>query len=468
MSLFGLFEQRSLENPAQPLTSEAVAEYLGAAPNESGMAVTERSSLHMPAVWRSVALIAGVSAHLPLHTYVPGTRDRAKSPLLADPHPEMTPLELWRLQYVHRVLWGNGYLQKVRNRAGVVVELWPLMPDRVRVGKVKPDDLLPSGKVFEVTDDWGVSHAMTPREVLHIPGLGYDGITGCSPVRLASEGIGLAQSAEKTAARLFGKGNIMAGVLQTEQRLQPDQADALKKRWAAKMGGWRNSQEIAVLDSGASFQTVTMPYKDAQFLESREFQNTEIARMFGVPLFLLMETAKSTSWGTGLEQQAGAWVVFDLGPTWLAPTEQRITKELLLGGQYAKYSVQGLLRGDSSARATFYRAMRDVGAFSADDVRGFEELPPLPVGKGGDVYLQPTYMAPLGVNPLAPDEPSAARARETIRLLPADAQLPAAVRAAALLAQAQRLLTLGEEPDPTEPVTEPEEGNDEDPDEDND
>ncbi|MFE9923278.1 phage portal protein [Streptomyces sp. NPDC005774] len=466
MSLFGLFEQRSLENPAQPLTSEAVAEYLGAVPNESGTSVTERSSLHMPAVWRSVALIAGVSAHLPLHTYVPGTRDRTKAPLLADPHPEMTPLELWRLQYVHRVLWGNGYLQKVRNRAGVVVELWPLMPDRVRVGKVKPDDLLPSGKVFEVTDDWGTTHAMTPREVLHIPGLGYDGMTGCSPVRLAAEGIGLAQSAEKTAARLFGKGNIMAGVLQTEQRLQPDQADAVKKRWAAKMGGWRNSQEVAVLDSGLSFQTVTMPYKDAQFLESREFQNTEIARMFGVPLFLLMETAKSTSWGTGLEQQAGAWVVFDLGPTWLAPTEQRITKELLLGSQYAKYSVQGLLRGDSSARATFYRAMRDVGAFSADDIRGYEELPPLPAGKGGDVHLQPTYMAPLGVNPLAREEPAAARARETIRLLSADGRLPAAVRAAELLAEAQRLLTVGEEPDPTDP-TEPEEGPD-DPDEDDD
>ncbi|MEU0109516.1 phage portal protein [Streptomyces sp. NPDC006251] len=468
MSLFGLFEQRSLENPALPLTSEAVAEYLGAVPNESGTTVTERTSLHMPAVWRSVALIAGVSAHLPLHTYVQGTRDRAKAPLLADPHPELTPLELWRLPYVHRVLWGNGYLQKVRNRAGVVVELWPVMPDRVRAGKVKPDDLLPSGKVFEVTDDWGVQHAMTSREILHIPGLGYDGITGCSPVRLAAEGIGLAQSAEKSAARLFGKGNIMAGVLQTEQRLNPDQADALKKRWAAKMGGWRNSQEIAVLDSGASFNTVTMPYKDAQFLESREFQNTEIARMFGVPLFLLMETAKSTSWGTGLEQQAGAWVVFDLAPTWLSPTEQRITKELLPANQYAKYSVQGLLRGDSSARATFYRAMRDVGAFSSDDIRGFEDLPPLPAGKGGDVYLQPTYMAPLGVNPLAPDAPSAARAREAITLLAGHEQLPAVPRAAALLAEAARLLGAIEAPQEIDPAPEPEEGTDEDPDEDND
>ncbi|MGW1039335.1 phage portal protein [Streptomyces sp. NPDC002547] len=466
MSLFGLFEQRSLESPAQPLTSEAVAEYLGAVPNESGVSVTERSSLHMPAVWRSVALISGVSSALPLHPYVRGTRDKAASPLLDDPHPELTSLELWRLPYVHRVLWGNGYLQKVRNRAGVISELWPVMPDRVRVGRVKPDDLLPSGKVFEVTDDWGTVHAMTSREILHIPGLGYDGVTGCSPVRLAAEGIGLAQAAEKSAARLYGKGNVMAGVLQTEQRLNADQADALKKRWAAKMGGWRNHQEVAVLDSGATFQTVTMPYKDAQFLESREFQITEVARMFGVPLFLLMETAKSTSWGTGLEQQAGAWVVFDLAPTWLSPTEQRITKELLPANQYAKYSVQGLLRGDSSARATFYRAMRDVGGFSADDVRALEEMPPLPAGKGGDVYLQPTYMAPLGTNPLAPDAPPAARARETITLLQGHGQLPAPVRAAALLAEAARLLAAPVEPLEIEPA--PEEGEEDDPDEDND
>lgn len=451
MSLFGMFEQRSLESPAQPLTSEAVAEYLGAARGESGMAVTERSSLHMPAVWRSVALISGVSSALPLHTYYAGTKDRATSALLANPHPEMTPLELWRLVYVHRVLWGNGYQQKIRNRAGVIVELHPLMPDRVRVGKVKPDDILPSGKVFEVTDDWGAVHALTTREILHTPGLGYDGQTGCSPVRLAAEAIGLAQAAEKTAARQFGKGNIMSGVLQTEQRLTAGQADALKKRWMAKMAGFRNSHEIPVLDSGAQFNTVTMPYKDAQFLESREFEVVEIARMFGVPQFLLMSTEKSTSWGTGLEQQAQGWITFDLAPTWLTPTEQRINKELLPASQYAKYAVQGLLRGDSSARATFYRALRDVGAFSADDIRAYEDLPPLPAGKGGDVYLQPTYMAPLGINPLAPDE------------------VPAPVRAAALLAEAQRLLAPAQEPRQLTSAPAPEEGTaDEDPDEDND
>lgn len=453
MSLFGLFESRSMvENPAVPLTSTSLLEYLGGAIQESGVAVTETTSLHMPAVWRAVSVIAGVSSALPLPVYREGTRERVPATLLADPHPELTALEVWRLGYTHRVLWGNTYMQKVRNGGGQVKELWPVTPSRVHVDRIKPSEVNPSGKLFDVVDDWGVQHVLTPREILHIPGLGYDGITGCSPVRLAAQGIGLAMAAERTAARQFGAGNMIGGVLQTEQRLQPDQAEALKQRWKAKMSGVANSHEIAVLDSGASFQPVAMPNSDAQFLESRMFEVVEIARMFGVPLFLLMETAKSTSWGTGLEQQAQGWITFDLSPTWLAPTEARINKELLpLGQQYAKYQLGGLLRGDSAARATFYRAMRDVGAFSANDVLELEDKPPI-TGPEGDLHLQPLYMAPLGANPLASGGDATAAAGESN-----------AARAAALMAEAHRLLRTPDEPDPAQEGT-----RHDDPDQDND
>lgn len=429
MSLFRLFDRRehraSLEDPTTPLTDASLLDWMGGPRTDAGVQVSERSSLHMPAVWRAVAVVAGVSAALPLHTYKAGTKDRAESALLADPHPELTPLELWRLAYVHRLLWGNAYIQKIRAPSGQVKELWPVSPDRVAVDRVRPSDDLPGGKLFRVTDDWGAHHVLTSREILHIPGLGYDGLTGVSPVRLAANGIGLAQAAEIGAAKLFGRGNLLSGVLQTEQRLTQDQAAALKAGWRAKVGGIENAQEVAVLDSGASFHPVTMPLRDSQFLESREFQVTEVARMFGVPLFLLMETAKSTSWGTGLEQQATGWVTFDLGPTWLSPTEQRINKELLpVGKEYAKYQLGGLLRGDSSARAQFYRAMRDTGVMSANDIRSLEDLPPI-LGPEGDTYLQPTYMAPLGSNPLAEN---------------GGADLPA--RAAAHLAEARRLMAL--------------------------
>jgi HK97 family phage portal protein len=401
VSLFGLFERRgSVESPQVPLTAASLTTLLNGAPAESGVSVTETSALHMPAVWRAVSVIANVSAALPLHTYRVNTKDRVTVRLLDDPHPELTRFELWRLIYVHRLLWGNAYVQKVRNNAGAVAQLWPIRPERVRVDREKPSEDNPSGKVFWINDDGGGVHRRTPREILHLPALGYDGVTGCSPIRAAAEGIGLGLAAERSAAKLYGSGNMISGVLQTEQRLNAEQAAQLKASWKAKLSGAQAAHDIAVLDSGASFHPVTMPYKDSQFLESRQFQVVEVARMFGVPLFLLMETQKSTSWGTGLEQQAQGFVTWDLAPTWLTPTEQRVSKELLPTTQYAKYQLGGLLRGDSAARAVFYRAMRDTGAFSANDIRDLEELPPIE-GPEGDMYLQPMSMAPLGSDPTA-------------------------------------------------------------------
>lgn len=402
MSLFGLFERRSVENPAVPLTASSLTSLLGGEPVEAGVSVSEVGSLHMPAVWRAVSVIANVSAALPLHVYAAGTRDKVTVSLLDDPHPELTPFELWRLVNVHRVLWGNGYVQKVRNGAGDIKQLWPVRPDRVKVDREQPTATNPGGKVFWIQTDSGERVRRTSRDIMHLPALGYDGITGVSPIRAAAQGIGLGLAAERSAAKLYGSGNMISGVLQTEQRLNSDQAAALKANWKAKLSGHQSAHDIAVLDSGASFHPVTMPYRDSQFLESRQFQVTEIARMFGVPPFLLMATEKSTSWGTGLEQQAQGFVTWDLAPTWLTPMEQRVTKELLTPEQYAKYALQGLLRGDSSARATFYRAMRDVGAFSANDVRALEDLPPIE-GDEGNTYLQPTYMAPLGSDPLDTD-----------------------------------------------------------------
>ncbi|MFH9761321.1 phage portal protein [Streptomyces anulatus] len=400
MSLFGLFESRaSVENPATPLTESSLSELLGGGvPVEAGVQVTEVSALSFPAVYRAISVVANNAAALPLHTYKDGTKDRTTNDLLAEPHPELTRFELWRLAYVHRLAWGNAYVQKVYNRAGRIVQLWPVRPERVQVDREPPSAANPGGKVFWVQDDKGVRQRMTSKQIMHLPGLGYDGLTGVSPIRLAAQGIGLGMAAERAAGRLYGSGNMISGVLQTEQRLTPDQAAALKAGWKARYGGRQAAHDVAILDSGASFHPVTMPYKDSQFLESRQFQVTEVARMFGVPAFLLMSTEKSTSWGTGLEQQAQGFVTWDLAPTWLTPTEQRIEKELLPAGQYAKYQLGGLLRGDSAARALFYRAMRDTGAFSANDIRGLEDMPPITDGTG-DTYLQPMAMAPLGSDP---------------------------------------------------------------------
>lgn len=401
MTLFGeLFNRRaSVESPGKPLTDTSLLELLGGAPGTAGQVVTPTSSLRFSAVWRCVWLISNVASALPLHVYQETSRERVdkKDNLLADPHPEMPALELWKLTYVHKCLWGNAYLQKIRNRAGRVVELWPISPNRVQVGLARPTRADPPMKVFSVTDDWGTEQDLTRREILHLPGMGYDGICGLSPIRAAAEGIGMGLAAEKYGGKLFGSGSTMSGILQVEQRLTKDAADALKTRWQARVGGVENAHEIAVLDSGAKFESTTMPNKDSQFIESRQFQIGDLARFFGLPQFLLGETQKSTSWGTGLEQQALAFVVYDLAPGWLAPTEARLNKELLgEREQMTEYAVEGLLRGDTTARGAFYRVMREVGAFSANDIRALESRPPI---EGGNTYLQPANLTPLGSDP---------------------------------------------------------------------
>lgn len=392
--LRSLLPRNSIENPSMPLTSTVLADWLGGPQVHSGVSVTETSSLGMPAVYRAVTLISGVSASLPLHPYRRGDQSRQPlttgqaAELLDDPHPDLTPYELWETVYCHLCLWGNAYLRKLRDRLGRVRELWPLHPSQVRCGR----DSTTAMKVYAVTNENGEVEPHTDETILHIPGFGHDGVCGVSPIRAARQGIGLGLAAEEYGARLFGSGSLASGILQTEQRLDQPQADALKERWRAKAAGLSKAHEVVVLDSGAKFQQLTIPPEDAQFIESRRFQITEIGRMFGAPPFLMMETEKSTSWGTGLEQQVIGWVKFDLRRYYMR-VEQRMSRLLRPGNVYARYSVEGLLRGDSAARAAFYRQMWELGVFSTNDIRELEDRSRV---EGGDQRYRPLNMGALG------------------------------------------------------------------------
>ena len=402
MTLLGpLFN--SIENPAVPISSGSIVELIGGKASASGKRVTEQTSLGMPAVWRAVNLIAGTVASLPLHAYrtaegarqVQSTGQAAR--LLDNPHPDMTPYELWETVLAHMLLWGNAYLWLGRNRLGQLVELWPIHPSRVKVGRTS--DM--GRKVYEID---GGEREHDDSTILHLPAFGYDGICGVSPIRIARQGIGLALAAEEYGAKLFGSGSLATGILQTEQRLTPDQADTLQARWRAKRSGLASAHETIVLDRGATFQQLTIPPGDAQFLESRRFQISEVARMFGVPPHMLMDTDKSTSWGTGIEQQTIGWVVYALRP-WLTRLEQRITKILKPEPVYARFAVEGLLRGDSAARASFYKSMWELGALSTNEIRELEERAPV---DGGDVRYRPLNMGGLGTT----DSPAGAAAAE--------------------------------------------------------
>lgn len=386
--------RNNIENPTYPLTSATLVDWLGGPRVHAGVTVSETTSLGMPAVWRAVNLIASTAASLPLHAYRTADDMRVKAGtgsqavrLLNQPHPDLTPFELWEQVYAHIALWGNAYLRILRNPLGQIQELWPIHPGRVRAGRESET----GQKIYQIDGD--TTTAWFDDKILHIPGFGYDGVCGVSPIRAARQGIGLALAAEEYGARLFGNGSLMSGILQTEQRLEQAQADALKQRWKEKVGGLDKAHEVAVLDSGAKFQAMSIPPEDAQFIESRQFQIDEVARMFGVPQHMLMQTDRSTSWGTGIEQQTLGFVKFTLQPTWLTRVEQRVSRLLQPQSVYARYTLEGLLRGDTAARAAFYTQMWNIGVLSTDEIRGFEDMPPVP---GGDVRYRPLNMGELG------------------------------------------------------------------------
>lgn len=390
--LSGVFNAASIQNPEVPLTSTTLLDFLGITQSASGVNVTEEKALGMPSVWRAVSLISGVAASLPFHAYKADGTTRAPASghaatLLADPHPDMTAFELWETAYAHMLLWGNAYFRKLRNPLGQTVELWPVHPSRVRVGR-DPKNF--GRKIYAIDGD---DYPHNDDTILHLPGFGYDGVCGVSPIRAARQGLGLALAAEEYGAKLFGSGTLATGILQTEQRLTDSQAETLSARWKAKRSGLNSAHETLILDSGAKFQQLSIPPEDAQFIESRRFQISEVCRMFGLPPFLMFETEKSTSWGTGLEQQALGWVVYDLR-RFLMRVEQRVTKHLLRPSTvYARYSLEGLLRGDSTARAAFYTAMWNIGVYSTNDILQLEERAPV---EGGDVRHRPLNMGELG------------------------------------------------------------------------
>lgn len=391
----------SIESPAVPLTSTTLMDVLVGPASDAGVHVSEKSALGLPAVYRAIALIAGTCAGLPLHAYregANGVRERLspQPPIIENPHPDLTQFEWLELVFVHLLGWGNAYLRILRDQAGTVRELWPIEPSRVRVGRTRTGEKVYGiDRRLDATDgaaiDDGTFEPLTDREILHIPGLGYDGVRGLSPIGVARQALGTALATQRHGARFFGSGTMLSGILHTEQRLTVDQAEQLKLRWKQSNGGVDHAHDIAVLGSGTNFQPISISPADAQFVETQRFGIAEVARIFGVPPHMLMDTERSTSWGTGIEQQAIGFVTYTLKP-WLNRGEQRFSR-LLPAPQYARFAVDGLLRGDTKSRYGAYAVGRQWGWLSINDIRTLEDLPPV---DGGNAYMQPLNMTPIG------------------------------------------------------------------------
>lgn len=406
----GLFA-RVFEKRGVTIAQEFLRPGVGAQTN-AGVPVSESSSLKFSAVFRAVDLLAKHIAMLPLHVYE-RTGDRTKRRavehplyrlLLLAPNSEMTPYNYKHVAMAHVLLWGNHYAEIEWNAAGYPVGLWPLRPDRMELRRTPGGDLVYR---YELPGSDGKVELPAYR-VLHVRGFTLDGLTGKSVIGYARETIGLGLAAEEFGARFFDNDARPGGVLQHPNVLSEPAYERLQKSWESRHGGLSRSHRMAILEEGMSYTEIGIPPVDAQFLETRKFQVTDVARWFGVPPHKLMDLERSTF--SNIEHQAIEYVQDSLQP-WATNYEQAIDRQLLLDTErprlYCKFALDALLRGDSTARHSSYGSGLQNGYYSVNDVRKLEDLDPV---DGGDQHFRPLNMAPLDA-PFLP-APASAAARQ--------------------------------------------------------
>ena len=398
--LSGIFKAR--DKPENRTAGSAYTFYMGG--STSGKNVTERSAMQMTAVYSCVRILAEAVAGLPLHLYkytAEGGKEKAiDHPLYRllhdEPNPEMSSFVFRETLMTHLLLWGNAYAQVIRNGKNEVVALYPLMPNKMSVDRdenghlyytyYRGSDEAIKNKEFAVT--------LQPSDVLHIPGLGFDGLVGYSPIAMAKNAIGMAIACEEYGAKFFANGATPGGVLEHPGAIKDPQR--VRESWQAAFGGSSNSNKVAVLEEGMKYTPISISPEQAQFLETRKFQINEIARIFRVPPHMVGDLEKSSF--SNIEQQSLEFVKYTLDP-WVIRWEQSIMRALLSNTEkrdyFVKFNLEGLLRGDYQSRMNGYAIGRQNGWMSANDIRELENLDRIPAEEGGDLYLINGNMLPL-------------------------------------------------------------------------
>ena len=366
----------------------------GGSETSAGVEVTPDSSLTYSAVFACVRVIAEDVASLSLLLYRRLARGKERAVehplyrLLHDmPNPEMTSQELRETLTGHVALWGNGYAEIERDRGGRVMGLWPLRPDRVRVRRRE-------GRLVYEVRVGGETVVLDGSRVMHLRGLGSNGIVGYSPVALQRNAVGLGLATEEFGARFFANGARPGVVLTHPGQLSVEGRENLRSSWSRQHEGLSRAHRVAVLEEGMTITQIGIPPEDAQFLETRRFQALEVARIFRVPPHMIGDLERATF--SNIEHQAIQYVDGTLLP-WLRRWEMRIGADLLSEGErgtlFAEHLVDGKLRGDTVTRYQAYMTGRQGGWLSVNDIRERENMNPV---EGGDEYLQPLNMTPAG------------------------------------------------------------------------
>jgi HK97 family phage portal protein len=386
---------RSRDKPQNALGGSRYSFFYGN--TSSGKPVNEQSAMQMTAVYSCVRILAETVAGLPLHVYRytdNGGKEKywqhSLYRLLHDePNSEMTSFAFRETLMSHLLLWGNAYAQIIRNARGEVIALYPLMPNKMTVDRDS------SGRLFYLycrnPEDFSSKRNQSevylqPSDVLHIPGLGFDGLVGYSPIAMAKNAVGLAIATEEYGAKFFANGAAPGGVLEHPGVIKDPQK--VKDSWNTVYQGSGNSHKVAVLEEGMKYQPIGISPEQAQFLETRKFQINEIARIFRVPPHMLADLEKSSF--SNIEQQSLEFVKYTLDP-WVVRWEQAMCRSLLSESEkskiFIKFNVDGLLRGDYVSRMSGYATARQNGWMSANDIRELENLDRIPAELGGDLYL---------------------------------------------------------------------------------
>jgi len=392
LSIFSIFKSR--DKPRNGTVGQSFAFYLGQ--STAGKSVNERSAMQMTAVYACVRILSEAIAGLPLHLYRyddDGSKKKAVDHTLYlllhdEPNPEMTSFVFRETLMTHLLLWGNAYAQIIRNGKGEVVALYPLMPNKMQVDRDE------NGRLYytyymsqdEATAKKATTVILTPEDVLHIPGLGFDGLVGYSPIAMAKNAIGMAIACEEYGAKFFANGASPSGVLEHPGILKDP--ERIRESWNAAYGGSSNSHKVAVLEEGMKYTPISISPNEAQFLETRKFQINEIARIFRVPPHMVGDLEKSTF--SNIEQQSLEFVKYTLDP-WVIRWEQNLRRSLLSKEEkkdyFFRFNLDGLLRGDYASRMSGYATGIQNGIFSINDCRELENMDLLSDEEGGNIHV---------------------------------------------------------------------------------
>jgi len=361
---------------------------------KSGAEVSEMSSLGVTAVWACIKILANSMASLPLITYKrldPKGKKRAFDHYLYDllhlrPNPLQSSYEFRHLLSVHQNLWGAG-LAEIQYKKGIPAALWPIPPWLV---KVKVNEK--SNALFYEIKIKGGKKILPSYQVLCFPSMMTSSFEWLSPIAVHRETIGLSLAMTEFGALTFGQGTNPSGILMHPGRLKEQSEKDIRAKFKDAYEGLSRSHRLMILEEAMKYERIGLPPEDAQYVESRKFTNQDIARIYNVPLHLLQDHEKSTSWGTGIEEMNMGYVMFTMRPM-LVQWEQEFQIKLFDEKEpyFCEFLIEGLLRGKQSERYKAYAIGRQWGWLSADDIRMIENMNPLP-DEQGEMYLVPMNM----------------------------------------------------------------------------